>query len=105
MMNLLAETIEALEAHDKCPAEVLWVGRKVSNYNPMYYKSTWDDFSNKANFTYDEGYGGVNIPLDLVIVGDGFWLERHEYDGAEWWEYKELPKALLVKPLELPHYE
>jgi hypothetical protein len=27
----------------------------------------------------------------LEIVGDDWWLERHEYDGAEWWEYKTKP--------------
>ena len=29
--------------------------------------------------------------MDLLIVGDDWWLERHEYDGAEWWEFKTLP--------------
>lgn len=27
-----------------------------------------------------------------MIVGDDWWMERHEYDGSEWWEFKELPK-------------
>lgn len=24
-------------------------------------------------------------------MGDDWWLERHEYDGSEWFELKELP--------------
>lgn len=44
--------------------------------------------------TYDSGYGKSEVAEDLVIVGDGWWLERNEYDGAEWWEYKETPKQI-----------
>ena len=27
----------------------------------------------------------------LKNLGRDFWLERHEYDGSEWWEYKSIP--------------
>jgi len=27
-------------------------------------------------------------------VGDDWWLERHEYDGSEWWVFQKLP----IKP-------
>ena len=27
-----------------------------------------------------------------VAVGDNWWLERAEYDGSEWWEFKTIPK-------------
>ena len=46
---------------------------------------------NKLNFEYDEGYGG-QILFGTVIFKDGSWLERGEYDGSEWWEYKRTPK-------------
>lgn len=36
--------------------------------------------------------GSPQVAEDLLIVGDTWCLERHEYDGSEWWEYKELPK-------------
>jgi hypothetical protein len=42
---------------------------------------------------YDDGFGGNEIPLSLVVVGDDWWLERGEYDGSEWWEFKRLPPA------------
>ena len=31
---------------------------------------------------------------DLVVVGDNWWIERRDYDGSEWWEYKEKPKQI-----------
>ena len=58
----------------------------------IIYKNTWDNFCLNANFFYDNGYGGNEIPMDLIVVGKDFWLERHTYDGAEWWEYKEIPE-------------
>lgn len=42
---------------------------------------------------------------DLIIVGDTWWLERHEYDGCEWFEFKELPskpeKYLDIKAITI----
>lgn len=43
---------------------------------------------------YDDGYGGQEIDSSLVIVGDDWWLERAEYDGAGWFEFKKQPIAL-----------
>ena len=43
---------------------------------------------------YDEGYGGAQVASDLVILlKDGHWFERREYDGAEWWQLCSTPKA------------
>lgn len=93
-INLLKETIECLNENGKQTSDVLWVGRNYYIYKTdesFCYKSTWDDFCLKANFEYDNGYGGAEIPMDLVIVGKDFWLERGEYDGSEWWEFKTMP--------------
>jgi hypothetical protein len=87
MKNLLKETIEELKNNGKTYKDVLWVGSK-NGY------STWDDFEKVANIEYDNGYGGNEIAMDLWIVGKDFWLERHEYDGSEWWEFKSIP----IKP-------
>ena len=61
------------------------------------YKSSWEDFKSKADFEYDNGYGWIEIPSDLIIVGKDFWLERREYDGAEWWEFVTAP----IEPAEV----
>lgn len=102
MSNLLQETIDILKEHGKSEGDVLWVGRIGENEVYDYYdsqevrcptvKNTWGWFRLKANFEYDNGYGGAEIPPSLVVVGADFWLERHEYDGSEWWEYKIMPK-------------
>ena len=84
-MNLLKETEGKIKAHNKDTKDVLWVGNLIA-------KSTWEDFASNANFNYDNGFGGEEIFTDLLIVGDSWWLERHEYDGSEWWEFKEQPK-------------
>ena len=100
--NLLKETIECLNENDRQTSDVLWVGRDYDDWKMredgryavvehVCYKTTWDNFCLKANFMYDAGYGSNEIPMDLVVVGKDFWLERHEYDGSEWWEFKAMP--------------
>ena len=64
--------------------------------------SHWNSFKRNANFDYDDGYGFNNISLNLKIVGDTWWLERDEYDGAEWWSFKEHPNA-GTKRTAYPH--
>ena len=94
MQNLLIETISCLNEHGRETSDVLWVGRNYYKWEEkerVIYKSTWDDFREKANFRYDSGYGCAEIPSDLIVVGRDFWLERHEYDGSEWWEFKSMP--------------
>lgn len=44
----------------------------------------------KLNFTYDNGYGGQKL-FGYIVFTDGTWLERAEYDGSEWWTYKQIP--------------
>lgn len=85
-MNLLEETKELLERNGKTIFDVLWIGTK---------DAVWDvDIQQLFNVDYDDGFGGQEIPDELLVVGDDWWLERHEYDGSEWWEFKTMP----VKP-------
>lgn len=84
MKNLLQETVEVLFENNKIPNDVKWVGTRE-------IKFTWDKFAELSNEEYDNGYGGQLVASNLIIVGDNWWLERHEYDGSEWWEFKEMP--------------
>ena len=86
MKVLLQETIECLINNGKDLTEVKWVGSKDG-----IRAITWAEFADIAVFEYDSGFGGQKIASDLVIVGDNWWLERNEYDGSEWWEFKALP--------------
>lgn len=96
-INFLRETIWCLECHGKTETDVLWVGRGFGIFSQEEpYKATWEDFKAKADFKYDNGFGAQEIPGDLIIVGKDFWLERHEYDGQEWWEFKTMPTEPAV---------
>jgi hypothetical protein len=87
--NLLNETIQIINGVLKSVEDVEWVG--TINRSENFYCS-WDDFSKAAaNINYNAGFGGAEICSDLVVCGKDWWLERHEYDGSEWWEFKELP--------------
>lgn len=87
LKNLLAETLEVLKLNGKTTAQVKWVGSRDGKY-----RCDWETFSALASaINYDNGYGGAEIPEDLVVVGASWWLERGEYDGSEWWEFKSLP--------------
>ena len=97
MTNLLDETLEIIQDNGKTTDGIKFVRCKwyewVSGGTICYeYYMTWDDFASQANREYDEGYGGAEVKYDLQIVGANWWLERHEYDGSEWWEFKSLPK-------------
>lgn len=97
MANLLDETLEVMKRNHKVPEDVNFIRCKLDNwaqddgYAEYEYYMTWDDFAEQANKIYDNGYGGTEIKDNLQIVGKDWWLERHEYDGSEWWEFKSLP--------------
>jgi len=87
-INLLAETIAVLRDNGKRESDVLWVGSKDGEY-----AISWEEFVEIAkDVNYNNGFGSQEIAEDLVVVGKNWWLERAEYDGSEWWEYKEKPK-------------
>lgn len=48
------------------------------------------NFLDSLDFEYDHGYGSQEL-FGTVWLEDGTWLERGEYDGSEWWEYKKTP--------------
>lgn len=87
LKNLLQETQEDITRNHKSVEDVQWVGSKDGEYS-----ISWEQFAALArDITYDSGFGGNEIVDDLVVVGSDWWLERHEYDGSEWWEFKTLP--------------
>lgn len=87
MDNLLKQTEDVLRENGQTFKDVLWCGTKKESMSLERFKEL-------ANFSYDGGFGGQEIATDLLVVGADFWLERHEYDGSEWWEFKRTP----VKP-------
>jgi hypothetical protein len=55
---------------------------------------SFEEFLEESDFEYNNNHYLHKINLKLKIVGKDFWLERSEYDGLEWWEFKTLP----IKP-------
>ena len=93
-MNLLKETKRELKEHGKSLKDINWVGCDE-------FTIPLENFVACADEEYDDGYGAQEVATDIVVVGENWWLERHEYDGSEWWEYKELPH----KPSNEKHVE
>lgn len=91
MSNLLQETKEVLEREGLTEKDVKWCG----GIEFGWFK--WETFAVLANKDYDRGFGGQEVCKDLIIVGKNWWLERHDYDGSEWWEYKTMPKKPAKK--------
>ena len=88
MRNLWEETIEVLKEHGKTFDGV----RFIQGYDFKITKENFEQVAKKTN--YDSGFGAAHVATDLVVVGKNWWLERGEYDGSEWWEYKESPKQV-----------
>ena len=89
MTNLLNETKNVLKEHNKTLKDVVAI--QGNNFG-----ITIDKFIALADTNYDAGYGSPKVAEDLVVIGKDWWLERHEYDGSEWWEYKEIPSVLPI---------
>lgn len=87
-MNLLNETRDILLSNNKTFDDVIFIGDRAT-----HTKVTVKEFLEHANVEYKNGYGIEEINTDLILVGKDFWLERHEYDGSEWWEYKSMPNV------------
>ena len=93
MQNLWKETLEDLAYYGKTVSDIRFIegnGYEIKLENFMEIAS---------KYNYDDGYGWQEVPIDLKIVGDNWWLERHEYDGSEWWEYKQRP----ARPAKICH--
>ena len=86
MVNLLEETKNILRENGKSLNDIRFVYTEDGCFVPI------NGCKKFLDVWYDSGYGGNEIRMDLKLVGVDFWLERQEYDGAEWWEFKSLPK-------------
>ena len=84
-MNLYEETLVELSENGKTLKDVIAICGKD-------FQITIEDFIRCSNTEYDKGYGAPEVATDLLVIGDDFWLERHDYDGLEWWEFKTMPK-------------
>ena len=82
-MNLLEETKVAIVESHHSIEDVMFVGSSDGEY-----RLTFEEFAKVSDFEYDNGFGQQEIPPYIIVYfKDGSYLEREEYDGAEWWTW------------------
>ena len=95
MQNLLKETESEISNNNLEISDVVEVIFRNSSFSAgkvdSWQKGNWEDFAKLADRKYDEGFGCAEVEDVMIIFKDGSWLERYEYDGSEWWEYKKIP--------------
>lgn len=89
-MNLYTELVEKLKEYGKTVDDIEFV------CGEDFYVDIQEFLKLAKRTNYDSGFGAQEIACDLMVVGKDWWLERHEYDGSEWFEFKQMP----VKPNE-----
>lgn len=89
-MNFLKETKDALREKGYTFPDGI---RAIQSKDLRISVRRFTELAEKTN--YDNGYGAPEIATDLVILmEDGTWFERGEYDGAEWWRHVKPPSAI-----------
>lgn len=88
MANLLKETENELEVRGYTFEDILSIQGKM-------HRISVERFKTLADKIYDERYGSQEVAEDLIIMmKDGSWFERHEYDGSEEWIFRRAPQVI-----------
>ena len=62
----------------------------VITLNPDHTTPQYAEFLKTIAINYDSGFGSQKLRGTVWLEG-GTWLERHEYDGSEWWHHCKRP--------------
>lgn len=54
-------------------------------------EADYSHFLGQLDFSYNNYYGRQYM-FGTIWYEGGTWSDREEYDGAEWWEYRQRPK-------------
>ena len=99
MPNVIDELNEALVQAGKIPSDIKWLTIRQCRYdnkNPIALPPTGGEAGYLqalflfTDVEYDDGWGTQELD-GIVVFTDCSWLERGEYDGSEWWEYRTTP--------------
>lgn len=95
MINAKQEFLSEIEGKASVIAVVLRRMVDYGVYNTFilpegYTSDQFESFLDSIDFAYDENYGAQALE-GFIWYADSTWSERGEYDGAEWWDYKQRP--------------
>lgn len=93
-MNLKEETLEVLRIHGKSKEDVKYVCGED-------FQISLGQFWELSDTEYDSSYGAPEIAQDLMLIGDDFFMERDEYDGSEWWDFRTMPDLSKLPTREI----
>ena len=104
MRNALHELHEAMTENNQSPMSI--------DYGYIHLGGNRMEFAGRIRShqlalldrEYDDGFGGQELD-GTIVFKDGTWLERGEYDGSEWWEYKCKPGRDRVLQTEIDKAE
>lgn len=94
MMNAQNELIQHIENRKVKYVRII---RNISYDNQETIEGALDEVLLRLNFDYDSGYGSQELE-GTIWYSDGTWSDRGEYDGSEWWQYREYPSLPKIKP-------
>lgn len=91
MINAKQEFLSEIEGKPSVIAAVISAREGYTFILPEGYTSDqFESFLDSIDFAYDENYGAQALE-GFIWYADSTWSERGEYDGAEWWDYKQRP--------------
>lgn len=91
MRNLQRETLDAIVRAGKTVEDIAYCSITIDvNYKQQELLKGKILDIDKLDFMYENGYGSQKIN-GFIVFNDKTWLERSEYDGSEWWDYRKCP--------------
>lgn len=90
MINAKQEFLSEIEGKPSVIAAVLRREGYTFILPEGYTSDQFESFLDSIDFAYDENYGAQALE-GFIWYADSTWSERGEYDGAEWWDYKQRP--------------
>jgi len=106
LLGMLERTKSSIKCATLTVGREYWeeVTKNIINLREGYSKEEYEEFLNRLDFEYDNGYGGQELYGIVWLMEENTWLERGEYDGSEWWEYNKCPKIPEGLKREDSHY-
>jgi hypothetical protein len=103
MVNCKDVFLREIEGREVRCAEIIYGSidwaekyRRVARLTESFSDSEYTSFLSQIDYEYDSDYGGQKV-FGYIWYTDGYWSEREEFDGSEWWENRscpEIPKEL-----------